>query len=81
MNGTGSTTQLEELKKLKYRKIILALDPDDAGIKGCQKIYNALKDSKIVVRVKIPIGKDINDLSEEEFNNLQEYFMNETLNI
>lgn len=80
LNGTGSTHQIEELKKLKYRKIILALDPDEAGILGSKKIYEALKETKIITRLKIPQGKDINDLSEEEFNNLQEFFMNENIN-
>lgn len=81
LNGTGSESQLNDLKKLRYRKIILALDPDEAGIKGCHKIYNALKDTKIITRLLIPIGKDINDLTKEEFENLQEYFMNDSLNI
>ena len=81
LNGTGSSTQLKELQQLKYRKIVLALDPDEAGIKGCHKIYNALKDSKVVTRLLIPKGKDVNDLSKEEFENLQEYFMNSKLNI
>ena len=47
LNGTGSQSQLQELLKLPYRKIILALDPDEAGEKGTNKIYNALKDYKI----------------------------------
>ena len=81
LNGTGSSSQLQELKNLPYRKIILALDPDEAGIKGCHKIYKALKDSKLITRVQVPKGKDINDLSEEEFKNLNEYFMNDKLNI
>jgi DNA primase len=61
--------------KLPYRKIILALDPDDAGEKGTKRIANKLNQYKIVTKLKIPNGKDINDLSKEEFDNLQEIFI------
>ena len=80
LNGTGSQSQLEELSKLKYRKYILALDPDDGGIKGCRRIYNALKGIKILTRVKIPKDKDINDLTKDEIENLQEFYMNDEVN-
>lgn len=81
LNGTGSATQLRDLQKLKYRRIILALDADEAGVKGCKKIYNALKDTKILIRIKIPNGKkDMNDLTKEEFDNLPQFFMNDNVN-
>ena len=75
LNGTGSVSQLEELIKLPYRKIILALDPDEAGEKGTMRIFNKLKNYKLVTKLLIPKGKDINDLSKEEFDNLQEVFI------
>lgn len=75
LNGTGSASQLEELIKLPYRKIILALDPDEAGEKGTMRIFNKLKNYKLVTKLLIPKGKDINDLSKEEFDNLQEVFI------
>ena len=78
LNGTGSSTQLQELKKLPYRKFILALDPDDAGDKGTQKIYDALKDSKILTKYIIPKNKDLNDLSYQEFVSLPEVFLTES---
>lgn len=81
LNGTGSSNQLKELSKLRYRKIILALDPDDAGIKGCHKIFKALGNSKIVTRLIIPFGKDVNDLSYDEFINLKQIFMNDKVNL
>lgn len=77
LNGTGSQSQLEELSKLKYRKYILALDPDEGGIKGCKRIYNALSGIKMLTRVKIPENKDINDLTQDEINELQEFYMND----
>ena len=74
LNGTGTDYQIEQLKKLNIRKYILALDPDEAGIKGTLKLKKALQDKKIITQYRIPIGKDINDLTEEEFKNLIEIF-------
>ena len=73
--GTGSEYQIEKLKSLPQRKIILALDGDSAGYKGTKKIYKALKDFKIVSILKVPEGKDINDLSKEEFEALYKELM------
>ena len=70
--GTGSEYQIEKLKELPQRKIILALDPDDAGRAGARKIRKSLSGSKIIMEYNIPKGKDINDLTEEEFKNLEE---------
>lgn len=78
LNGTGSSKQLQDLKKLPYRKFILALDPDDAGDKGTKKIYDALKDSKILTKYIIPKNKDVNDLSYQEFVSLPEVFLTES---
>lgn len=69
--GTGSSKQIETLKNIYPRRIILALDGDEAGRKGTQKIAKAL-DNKIVSVLQLPNGKDINDLSKEEFENLKE---------
>lgn len=68
--GTGSSKQIETLKNLPQRKLILALDGDDAGRKGTQRIKEALT-NKIVMVLDVPNGKDINDLSLEEFKNLK----------
>ena len=75
LNGTGTSYQYNILKKLPYRKLILGLDPDKAGRKGAIKLYQNLKNYKIITFLKgIPEGKDINDLSEDEFNKLYEKF-------
>lgn len=71
--GTGSKWQLEQLNKIGPRKIVLALDGDEAGRNGTKKIKAALT-NKLVTILKLPDGKDINDLSKEEFNNLEEEF-------
>ena len=74
LNGTGTDYQIEQLKKLNVRKYILALDPDEAGRKGTTKLRKGLQGKKIVTEYRIPAGKDINDLTEDEFKNLVEIF-------
>lgn len=70
LNGTGTPLQMEQLSKLPCREFILGLDPDSAGERGIQKIKKALGNKKLLKRFIIPTGKDINDLSKEEFDNL-----------
>lgn len=72
--GTGSESQYKLLKNLSVRKLILALDPDDAGRRGTEKLKRNLKGYKLITEYVIPEGKDINDLSLEEFLNLEEIF-------
>lgn len=74
LNGTGTKYQIEQLKHINCRKLILGLDPDEAGQKGCEKLKHYLKPYKIVTQLVIPKGKDINDLSEKEFKKLLEIF-------
>lgn len=69
--GTGNPYQIQQLKELGVSEFILALDPDDAGRRGTEKLKNALRSSALVYEfVGIPSGKDINDLTEDEFNAL-----------
>lgn len=72
--GLGTEQQYEQLKRLPVRKYIIALDPDAAGQRATERLALALKGSKLVTKYLVPPGKDINDLSESEFNNLQEIF-------
>jgi DNA primase len=74
LNGTGTPTQIEQLKKLPCRKFILGLDPDDAGERGRQKLKKSLGKEKIITEYVIPPGKDINDLTKQEFDSLKEIF-------
>ena len=74
LNGTGTDYQINQLKKSNIRKFILALDPDVAGRKGAANLRKHLAPYKIITEYKIPEGKDINDLTEEEFKNLKEIF-------
>lgn len=71
--GTGSRSQYEILKQLPAKKLILALDPDDAGERGTRKLIEHLRGYKILTRLQIPSGKDLNDL-DEKILDLQEIF-------
>lgn len=73
LNGTGTKSQIEQLKQMPNREFVLALDPDDAGKHGRERLRKGLT-NKIVTEYVIPEGKDINDLSKAEFDNLQELF-------
>ena len=74
LNGTGTPEQYEQLKRLRCRKFICALDPDFAGQRGTKKLKKFLSNYKIITEYIIPPGKDINDLTYEEFINLKEKF-------
>ena len=70
--GTSNAYQIQQLKQLNVNEFILAFDPDEAGQKATAKLRRALSSVAIVYSfVGIPPGKDINDLSEEEFNSLE----------
>ena len=70
--GTGNPYQIQQLKQIGAREFILALDSDDAGQRGSEKLKKALMSVAIVYIVSgIPAGKDLNDLTEEEYNQLQ----------
>ena len=70
--GTGTQTQYKELLKLKCKGFVLALDGDEAGHKGTEKLKQFLLNNKRIVHTAlIPEGKDINDLSHEEFRQVQ----------
>ena len=75
LNGLGNNLQFEQLRKLKVRKLILATDNDEAGMKARQRIAKNVT-NKILTQYIIPEGKkDINDLTLEEFLSLNENFL------
>lgn len=70
--GTGNSYQIQQLKELGVQEFILAFDPDEAGQRATAKLKRALKSVAIVWSfVGIPAGKDINNLSKEEFDKLE----------
>lgn len=72
--GTGSYEQYKVLSRLPTRKLILGLDPDEAGFKGMSKIESNVK-GKIITRLDLESGKDINDYSYSEFIEIQEKYL------
>lgn len=72
--GTGTKTQYKQLEKLNCRKFIMAFDGDEAGERATEKLKNYMVGKKLITHYLIPKGKDINNLSKEEFNNLEEIF-------
>lgn len=69
--GTGNSLQIEQLKSLGAHSFILAMDPDEAGNKARQKLRKLLSSTAFVFDLKgFPNSKDLNDLTEDEFNSL-----------
>ena len=68
--GTGTKEQYKVINRLPVEHIYLGFDPDNAGLRATQKFIDNVKRSNIHI-LKIPGGKDINDLTKEEFDTLQ----------
>lgn len=68
--GTGDSYQLEKIKQLGAKEIIIALDPDFAGDKGSNRIRKALSNVAIITKMYFPEGKDANDCTKEEFDEI-----------
>ena len=72
--GTGSHNQIETLKNLPYRRYVLCLDNDEAGLNGIKKLISELGTCKFI-SVMLPKDetKDINDLGYvKTFEELEE---------
>ena len=68
--GTGADHQYEILNKSGIRVFNLLFDGDSAGDNGIAKFKaNIRKDIRVNV-IKVPRGKDVNDLTYNEFENL-----------
>ena len=75
LNGLGTELQFEQLRKLPCRKLIIATDNDAAGFRAKERIKKNVK-NKILKHYIFPEDKkDINELTKEEFENLQEIFL------
>lgn len=74
LNGLGNDLQFKQLRDLPCRKLILATDSDNAGMRARKRIRANVR-NKIITEYLLPEGrKDINELSREEFENMQEVF-------
>lgn len=68
--GLGTEYQYKQLLDMPNRTFILAFDGDAAGERAVERIRNRIGGKKILKRVFMPKGKDINDLSIEEFEDV-----------
>ncbi|MBO7078369.1 MAG: toprim domain-containing protein, partial [Bacilli bacterium] len=71
MLGTPSDYQIENINKSCLTSIYIATDNDDAGKKFANDLDKKLNKRILRTRVDLPkTVKDVNDLSDEEWNNL-----------
>jgi len=68
--GTGSKKQYDILKRSGIRSYVLCFDGDDAGRKGAKRFIDNIGSDVFVSVIKLPEGKDVNDLTIEEFKKL-----------
>ena len=65
--GTGSREQYEILSKCSVRKFYLCFDGDSAGRRGAERFIKNVKTKAKIVVVDMIEGKDVNDISKEQF--------------
>lgn len=70
--GTGNAYQLSQLKQLGVPEFVICTDGDEAGRKAANKLKRSLSNTSLVWTIPMPDGKDLNDLSKEEFEELYE---------
>ena len=68
--GTGSDDQYEQLSRSGIRVYNLCFDGDTAGDKATERFKKKVRTDSIINIIKIPYGKDVNDLKKEEFDML-----------
>lgn len=73
--GTGSQYQYDILNKCGIRNYILCFDGDSAGDKGKDRFLRNIRKDVLVSYKKIPQGKDVNDLTKEQFEKIDEIFV------
>ena len=73
--GTGSAHQYDILNKSGIRNYVLCFDGDEAGLKGKDRFIHNIRKDVLVSYIKMPAGKDVNDLTKEQFENLEEIYV------
>lgn len=73
--GTGTQYQYDILNKSGIRNYILCFDGDVAGDKGRTRFIHNIRKDVLVSYKQIPLGKDVNDLTKEQFEKLEEIFV------
>lgn len=68
--GTGSKYQYDILNKCGIRHYVLCFDGDNAGNKGIERFKENLRKDVFIDIKQIPLNKDVNDLTKEQFDKL-----------
>jgi len=73
LNGLGTQLQFKQLSEMPCRKLILATDADGPGMQARERIRKNVKNKIISEYVwDLSVAKDINDMSKEYFDSLEE---------
>lgn len=72
--GTGTTSQYKTLINKGFHHYILCFDGDEAGRKGAKRFIKNINNAYIT-DIIMPSGKDLNDLSKEDFDNLYKKYL------
>lgn len=70
MLGTGNPLQIQQLKELGVAEFVICTDGDDAGRRAADKLRRALSKNAMMWTIPMPDGKDLNDLTQEEWEDL-----------
>lgn len=68
--GTGNRYQIQQLKELGVPEYVLCMDGDEAGIKATARLKKQLSSVAIVWTINMYSGKDVNDITKQEFDKL-----------
>ena len=68
--GTGTDHEIQQLRWSGIPTFVLCLDGDAAGQRATRKLKKALKDVAIVWTMHMPEGKDANDCTKEEIDQI-----------
>lgn len=68
--GTGTDYQMNQLKQTNISEYILCFDGDEAGHRATSKFKKKMSKVAIIWSVTMPEGKDVNNLTQSEFEAL-----------
>ncbi len=68
--GTGTSYEIQQLRRSGIPNFVLCLDGDTAGQKAARKLKKALSDVAIVWTMHMPEDRDANDCTKEEIDHI-----------
>lgn len=75
LNGLGNALQMQQLRNLPCRELILCTDMDEAGLKARERIKANVK-NKLISQYLLPDGrKDANECTKEELMLLEPHYL------